>query len=146
MHFFSMVFLVIVKKCVYHGVVAPVSCEPEPHVQLIRTNQKAVIRAWWWWGGDGSIAVGELYDPWLGGQTDEEEHGSSCQAKSQIWTLLLFLFLFFFTSTCDRLFSLSQQMDKTGFKTFLIYLFFYIYSCYTVLVWFATWSDAITER
>lgn len=40
---------------------ASLSCDPGPHVQLIRANQKAVIRAWLREGG--SVAVGEFKDP-----------------------------------------------------------------------------------
>ncbi len=39
-------------------IVASLSCDPGPHVQPIRANQKAVIRAWR--GDGGSVAVGEF--------------------------------------------------------------------------------------
>lgn len=43
--------------CVCH-IVASLSYDPEPHVQPIRANQKAIIRAWHKDGG--SVAVGEF--------------------------------------------------------------------------------------
>lgn len=39
-------------------IMASLSCDPGPHVQPIRANQKAVIRAWR--GAGGSVAMGEL--------------------------------------------------------------------------------------
>lgn len=39
-------------------IVASLSCDPGPHVQPIRANQKAVIRAWR--GDGGSVAAGEF--------------------------------------------------------------------------------------
>lgn len=44
--------------CVCHS---SLSRDPGPHVCPIRTNQKAIIRAWLWVGG--SMAVGECLDP-----------------------------------------------------------------------------------
>lgn len=48
---------VCVRKSVRH-IMASLSCDPGPHVQPIRANQKAVIRAWLQEGG--SVAVGEF--------------------------------------------------------------------------------------
>jgi len=45
------------RVCAFH-VMASLSCDPGPHVLPIRTNQKAVIRAWHEDGG--SVAVGEF--------------------------------------------------------------------------------------
>lgn len=42
-------------------VTVSLSCDLGPHVYPIRTNQKAIIRAWLWVGG--STAVGECLDP-----------------------------------------------------------------------------------
>ena len=39
-------------------IMASLSCDPGPHVQSIRANQEAVIRAWL--GDGGSVAVGEF--------------------------------------------------------------------------------------
>lgn len=56
-------FLNCVKKmCVCH-IMASLSCDPGPHVQPIRANQKAVIRAWR--GDGGSVAVGGVLRPMI---------------------------------------------------------------------------------
>lgn len=48
---------VCVRVC--HVAVPRLSCDPGPHVQSIRANQKAVIRAWHG-GGAGEVAPGEF--------------------------------------------------------------------------------------
>lgn len=88
------------KLYVYH-IMASLNCDPGPHVQPIRANQKAVIRAWRGYGG--SVAVGEFLRPmisvsgWWGrtGRVARQYHFFKPKTRFKI--------LVFLTSLDDRL-------------------------------------------
>lgn len=90
----SITWPVIVTKCAHQRrhLTAPLSCEPEPHVQLIRTNQRAVIRAWP--GEDGGTVVGGILWPMISGSDWWWGRGG----KSHFWT---FSFSFTWRFVCS---------------------------------------------